>query len=118
MSLYKKLNVWHKSMDFVEEIYKLDLPQSENFGLVSQIRRSVVSIPSNIAEGNGRNSNKEFIRFLNIGMGSLFEVQTQLEICIRLKYITIVEFNTLINLSKEIEAMIKSLIKKLSLSVS
>ena len=80
---YRRLTVWQKSMKFVADIYKLtqNFPEIEKFGLTSQIRRSAVSIPSNIAEGFGIRLPKEFIRFLRISISSLFELQTQLEIC-------------------------------------
>ena len=80
---YRELTVWQKSMKFVADIYKLtqNFPEIEKFGLTSQLRRSAVSIPSNIAEGFGRRLPKEFIRFLRISISSLFELQSQLEIC-------------------------------------
>ena len=80
---YRELTVWQKRMKFVEDIYKLtqNFPDIEKFGLTSQIRRSAVSIPSNIAEGFGRRFPKEFIRFLRISISSLFKLKTQLEIC-------------------------------------
>ena len=80
---YRELTVWQKSMKFVADIYKLtqNFPDIEKFGLTSQIRRSAVSIPSNIAEGFGRRLPKEFIRFLRISISSLFELQAQLKIC-------------------------------------
>ena len=80
---YRELTVWQKSMKFVADIYKLtqNFPEIEKFGLTSQIRRSAVSIPSNIAEGFGRRLPKEFIRFLRISISSLFELQAQLKIC-------------------------------------
>ena len=118
MSLYKQLTVWKKSMDLVSNIYKLNLPNHEQYGLISQLRRCAVSIPSNIAEGNGRNSSKDFIRFLNMSRGSLFELQTQIEITIRLRYITQKEYDEIINLTNEINAMINGLIDKLHLSNS
>lgn len=75
MKSYNELIVWQKAMNLVTQIYKLssDFPQNEQFGLTSQLRRSSVSIPSNIAEGFGRNTKNEFIRFLQISMCSLFE---------------------------------------------
>ena len=78
---YRELTVWQKSMKFVADIYKLtqNFPEIEKFGLTSQLRRSAVSIPSNIAEGFGRRLPKEFIRFLRINISSLFKLQTQLE---------------------------------------
>jgi four helix bundle protein len=87
---HKDLDVWKKSMDFVEIVYQLtnDFPDSEKFGLTNQIRRAVVSIPSNIAEGSGRKSDKELLQFVHIALGSLAEVKTQYLISVRLKYVT------------------------------
>ncbi|MCL1672601.1 four helix bundle protein [Elizabethkingia ursingii] len=87
---HKDLKVWQESMDLVTDIYELvqNFPAEEKYNLTSQIKRSAVSIPSNIAEGAGRKSNLEFIQFLNIASGSLSELETQLEIAIRLKFIT------------------------------
>lgn len=85
---HKDLEVWKKSMDLVEIVYRLtdDFPDSEKFGLTNQIRRAVVSIPSNIAEGSGRKSDKELIQFIHIALGSLAEVETHYLISLRLKY--------------------------------
>ncbi|MDV3866104.1 four helix bundle protein [Elizabethkingia anophelis] len=87
---HKDLKVWQESMDLVTNIYELvqNFPAEEKYNLTSQIKRSSVSIPSNIAEGARRKSNLEFIQFLNITSGSLSELETQLEIAIRLKFIT------------------------------
>ncbi|MDV3663623.1 four helix bundle protein [Elizabethkingia anophelis] len=87
---HKDLKVWQESMDLVTDIYELvqNFPAEEKYNLTSQIKRSSVSIPSNIAEGAGRKSNLEFIQFLNIASGSLSELEIQLEIAIRLKFIT------------------------------
>ena len=89
ISSHKDLKVWQESMDLVEDIYKIttDFPKEEIYGLRSQIRRAAVSIPSNIAEGAGRKGSPEFCRFLYISLGSLSEVDTQLEIAIRLNFI-------------------------------
>lgn len=86
---YKKLKVWQKAMDLTEEVYRLArlLPREETYALSDQLRRAVVSVPSNIAEGHGRGSDKEFVKFLTIARGSLFEVETQLHICNRLSLI-------------------------------
>jgi len=86
---HKELDVWKKSMDLVESIYKISntFPDDEKFGLTSQIRRAAVSIPSNIAEGAGRKGDKEFIQFLHIALGSLTELDTQYIIAVRLQYI-------------------------------
>lgn len=91
--------VWQKAMQFVTNIYSKSalLPQNEQFGLTSQIRRSAVSIPSNIAEGYGRNSTGDYTRFLQIALGSLFEIQTQIEIAFNLNYISEVTFNLYLN---------------------
>lgn len=80
MRNFRELEIWKRSFTMVNEIYKItsQFPDSEKYGLVSQIRRSAVSIPSNIAEGCSRNSNKDFNRFLEIALGSSFELETQL----------------------------------------
>jgi four helix bundle protein len=85
---HKNLDAWKMSIELVEEIYKLTngFPKTEDYGITSQIRRSAISIPSNIAEGAGRDSTKEYIRFLNIAVGSLSELETQLIIAKRLNY--------------------------------
>ncbi len=76
----KELKIWLKAIDLATDVYRLtaSFPKEERYGLTSQIRRSAVSIPSNIAEGAGRNSNKEFNHFLSISNGSSYELQTQL----------------------------------------
>jgi four helix bundle protein len=86
---HKKLNVWQLAMVIVEDVYNLTetFPANERFGLTSQLRRCAVSVPSNIAEGAARNTTKEFINFLHIAQGSISELDTQLEICFRLKLI-------------------------------
>lgn len=112
---YKDFIVWQKAMDLVVEVYRLTkiLPKYETYGLSDQMRRAAVSIPSNIAEGQGRNSTSEFIRFLNIARGSYSELDTQLQICIRLGYANETDIESALNLSKEIGKMLNSLIKKL-----
>jgi four helix bundle protein len=86
---HKNLEVWKKSMDLVVQVYQITnlFPDTEKFGLTSQMRRAAVSIPSNIAEGAARKSDKEFIQFLYIALGSLAEVETQYLIAIRLQYL-------------------------------
>jgi four helix bundle protein len=85
---HKDLDVWKKSMDLVETIYKLTqtFPDTEKFGLTSQMRRCAVSIPSNIAEGSARKGDKELIHFLHIALGSLSELETQYLIAVRLAF--------------------------------
>lgn len=87
---HKNLDAWKKAMDLVEEVYKITLnfPQDERFGIISQLRRAAVSVPSNIAEGAGRRTDKEFVHFLSIAIGSLSELDTQIELSYRLKYIS------------------------------
>ena len=115
MNNFRELKVWQKAMNLVTNIYSITskFPQNEQFGLTSQIRRSSVSIPSNIAEGFGRNTKNEFVRFLRISIGSLFELQTQLEISKNLEFITIEIFNKMLSESVEIEKMLKALIKSI-----
>lgn len=117
MNNYKELKVWQKSMDLVEKVYALTLsyPKEEKYGLISQIQRSAVSIPSNIAEGAGRNSNKEFRNFLGIANGSINELSTQMELSIRIGYLKQDEVMDVFNLIAEIQKMNFSLIKKFTI---
>jgi len=88
MATHEKLDIWNLSIDLVEEIYKLTrkFPSDEKFGLINQLRRAAVSVPSNIAEGAARKSDKENIQFLYIALGSLSEIETQLIISNRLEF--------------------------------
>ncbi len=90
MGSYRDLELYKTSLDLVERIYKdtSSFPKHELFGLSSQLRRAAVSIPSNVAEGSGRNNRKEFIQFLYIANGSLSELETQLDIALRLGYLS------------------------------
>ena len=114
--VFKDLLVWQKSMDLVEEIYRLTklLPKEETFALASQIQRAAVSTPSNISEGNSRNSTKEYIHFLGIARGSNSELLTQLLICNRLNYLTEKQTQSAIELCEEIGKMLNAMIIKLS----
>jgi four helix bundle protein len=87
---FRKYDVWVDGIDFVTEIYTttMTFPSDERFSLMSQMRRSAVSIPSNIAEGSSRKSNTEFARFIEISLGSAFELETQIIVSLKLKYIT------------------------------
>ena len=115
MTGYEKLNVWQESMNLVTKIYKIikKLPKEEMYSLSDQIRRSAVSIPSNIAEGSSRNSKKEFMQFLYISLGSLCELETQLKICINIGYLQNLEdiFLQTEKIKKMINALISSLKK-------
>ena len=116
MNSYRDLIVWKKSMSLVTNIYQLTtkFPEDEKFGLISQIKRSAVSIPSNISEGYGRNYRKDYSRFLQIARGSLYECQTQLEIAINLNFIKSDDTKEINDLSLEVEKMLNSLIKKIN----
>ncbi|SHM16792.1 four helix bundle protein [Flavobacterium saccharophilum] len=115
MKTFRDLLIWQKSMSLVTEIYQLtnSFPKEEIYGLSSQIRRSAISIPSNIAEGYGRDGNSDYLRFLNISISSLFEIQTQLEISYNLKYINQIQFNKTNGESREIERMLSAFIRKI-----
>ena len=115
MNTYRDLIVWQKSMDLVILVYKQvnQFPKEEIYNLTSQLKRCAVSVPSNIAEGYGRNSSGDYVRFLQIASGSLYELQTQLEICLRLEYFTKNIYTELNLLSVEIEKMLSSLISKI-----
>jgi four helix bundle protein len=86
---FRDLRVWQAGIDLVTEVYRLtsSFPQEELYGLTSQLRRAAVSVPSNIAEGHARESSKEYLNHLSIAQGSLAELQTQLEIALRLDFI-------------------------------
>ncbi|WP_373513539.1 four helix bundle protein [Persicitalea sp.] len=115
INTYRDLVVWQKSMVFVTSVYKSTgvFPGTEQFGLTSQIRRSAISIPSNIAEGYGRRSTGDYIRFLQIAIGSLYEAQTQIEITFNLNYLPKEEYDLLHLQSREIERMLSSLVQKI-----
>lgn len=111
---YRELAGWQRAMDLVEGVYKASQqwPKEEAFGLVSQIRRAAVSVPANIAEGQGRRSPNEFIRFLNIATGSLFEVETHLLIAQRLQFVDEQTVVRLLAISAETGRIINGLIRK------
>lgn len=113
---YKELQVWQKAMDLVVEIYKISklLPKEETYGISDQIRRAAVSIPSNIAEGQSRNSAKEFIQFLSIARGSLAELETQLLICTKVNILSEDNIAEAQNITTEVGKMIKGLMNKLN----
>ncbi len=112
---YKDLIVWQKAILLVKSVYEISssFPDSEKFGLVQQVRRTAVSIPSNIAEGWGRKSTGSFSQFLKIAKGSLCEVETQLIIAVELNFIKEEKIKEVNNLSEEISRMIRSLVDTL-----
>lgn len=115
MKTFRDLLIWQKAMNLVTNTYQITqkFPKEELFGLTSQIRRSAISLPSNIAEGYGRDSNKEFLRFIKIVIGSLFDFQTQIEIAKNINYQNENEFKNLYEETRELEAMIISFSKRL-----
>lgn len=112
---YRDLQVWQKAMDLVDVIYALTkaFPQDERFGLTSQLRRSAVSIPSNIAEGSSRRTTKEYMRFVDIAYGSLAEVETQVSIAQRQKYIASKDEEPVYESTSEIGRMLNGLLSSL-----
>ena len=109
---FKELTVWKKSMKLAAEIYRItkNMPKDELFGLTNQIRRAAISIPSNIAEGNGRGSAKEYLRFLYIARGSRSEVETQLLLCVELGYLQESEVTPALELCTEVAKMLNTVI--------
>lgn len=114
MTSYKDLIVWQKSVVLCTEVYKVTdhFPKSDLYGLTSQIRRSAVSIPSNIAEGHSR-GHREYIQFLKISFGSGAELETQLIIALNIKYLTKSEYDSLNLLLVEIMKMLNKIISLL-----
>lgn len=113
---YKDLKVWQKSMDIVDQCYVLTrkFPKSELFGLCSQIQRAAVSVPTNIAEGHGREQIGDYLRHLSIAKGSLVELETLLRIARRQGYIQQSELEPLLRETDEVGRMLTALRKKLS----
>lgn len=107
MHRFEDLKIWQKAMDITEDCYVVtnNFPKEEKYGLISQIRKSAVSVPSNIAEGAGRNTNGEFRQFLGIANGSSFELLTQLYLSKRLKLITEEKARPIINEILEVTKM-------------
>jgi len=108
--------VWQKSLSLIKNIHQITsrIPRNEIFDMTSQMRRCAISIPCNIAEGFGRHSTRDYIRFLRISMGSIFEMITLIEISRSLELIQITNYDTLIDQVNEIEKMLHGLIKSLS----
>ena len=113
---HRDLVVWQKGMDLVTEVYRLTqkFPDAERFGLVSQLRRASVSVPSNIAEGYGRGSTADYIRFLRSSRGSLYEVDTQLLLAARLGFIAQSDYEGILERINECGRMLAALIRTLN----
>lgn len=116
MQDFRKLNIWSKAIEVAELTYALsnELPSEEKFGMTSQMRRSAISISSNIAEGAGRNSVKEFSHFVSIAQGSCFELMSQTFLCTKLKLTTESTSNKLIEECEHLAKMISSFKNKLT----
>ncbi|MBI1902066.1 MAG: four helix bundle protein [Planctomycetia bacterium] len=112
---YRELIVWQKAMDLVESIYRTTkaYPREEIYGLTSQTRRSAVSVPSNIAEGQGRRTTNEFLKFLAIASGSLCELDTQILIAKRLQYIDANAADSILRLASEVGRLVSGLARSL-----
>src|SRR5713101_9488402 len=113
---YRDLVVWQKSMQLVTDIYKTTraFPREEIYGLTSQIRRAAVSIPSNIAEGQGRRTTLDFLRHLSIAYGSLREVETQILIARRLRYVAQTRVDEVMDLAGEVGRLLNGLMNSLA----
>ena len=117
---FRKLKIWEQGIEIVKQIYKLaeKLPAEEKFGLRSQIKRAAISVPSNIAEGASRNSEIEFKRFLEIAIGSLFELETQIVIIQELVLISSEELEDIFELILKEGKMINGLINTIKIAKS
>jgi four helix bundle protein len=112
---YRELIVWQKAMDLVVEVYTVSksFPREEVYGLTSQLRRAAVSVPSNIAEGQGRRTTADFLRHLSISYGSLREVETQMLIAARLRYLTDRRCQDVLNMAAEVGRLLNGLMSSL-----
>jgi len=113
---YRDLKVWQSAMDLVVDCYNLteQFPRTETYGLVSQLQRAVVSVPANIAEGQGRSHTGEYLKHLSIAYGSLMEAETHLQIAARLRYIDDISLALLLRKSEEIGRMLNGLVQSLN----
>ena len=118
MHQFKELKVWQEAMILAKEIFTVTkkFPSEEKFGLIIQMNRSAVSVPSNIAEGAGRESKKEFNQFLNIALGSCFELETQILLSTKFNYINKIETSLLTEKAHSIQKMLNGLKKSLTLN--
>ena len=112
---YRDLRVWQRAVDLAEQVYRVtgEFPREEQFGLTIQVRRAVVSVSSNIAEGHGRKHRADFLRFLSISRGSLMEVETQLEIARRLAYVSSAQYQELNANCQDVGRLLNGLIRAL-----
>jgi four helix bundle protein len=120
ISRFRELKAWQLGMDLAERVYLMtdSFPKSELYGLTSQIRRAAVSIPSNLSEGCGRDSTKEFLHFIAIAIGSICELETQILLSHRLKYINMSDLETILGLLTEAKKTIRGLQKALKAKIA
>jgi four helix bundle protein len=113
---YTELETWRRAMDLAEAVYTLtkEYPRDEAYGLTAQTRRSAVSVPSNVAEGQGRGSTRDFVRFLTVARGSLCELETQLRLGSRLKYVSEPTIDTLLKQSATVGKLLNGLIRSVA----
>ena len=117
---YRDLVVWQKAMQLVTDTYLIaaTFPKAEMFGLSSQLKRAVISVPSNIAEGQGRDSTKEFLHHLSIAYGSLMEVETQIQIAANLSYVPQSQADTIFDKCGEVGRLLNGLLRSLKRSLT
>jgi four helix bundle protein len=120
ISSFRDLKVWQISMDLAEKIYLLTqkFPKRETYGIISQVQRACISVPSNIAEGHARDSTKEFLHFISIALGSLAELETQLLLASRFTYINKSDLESVLSKVDEIGRMLRGLQKSLKTKLS
>ena len=108
---YRELVLWQKAMDFVVAVYQLSVrfPRSEQYGLTNQLRRAAVSVPSNIAEGQGRGAGAAFVQFLRVANGSIQEAETQILLAVRLGFVTEDQVTQCLELSSEVRRILAGL---------
>ena len=118
-STFRDLRVWQEAMALTSQVYRTtaDFPKSETYGLVQQMRRAAVSVPSNIAEGKGHRSNKEFVHFLFHARGSLWELQTQILVAEELQYLSKQNGSALLSAAENISRALNGLISSISTAV-
>jgi len=118
-SSFRELQVWQRGMQIVEAVYRISgvFPKAEAYGLTNQVRRAAVSVPSNLAEGHARASTKEYLRHVSVARGSLAELETQLEIAVRLNYVDETRMNPIReqcdHLSRQLYQLRNALLKRL-----
>jgi four helix bundle protein len=117
---YRDLAVWQLAMQLTEDVYRITgaFPNKETYALANQLQRAAVSVPSNIAEGHARGYTKDYLRFIAIAMGSLAEVETQLELSARLQYVNEIELSQLLAITDELGRMLRGLRKSLHAKIT